>query len=114
MLAGKGGATVSWSIQKPRNGMIDPALLKGAALYKLLERHILTLELQDSNGYPRPDPTEKGKAIVKSVYKFRAKPNTAALNLSPDQRLCDRCGTVYKVNSRGMAVKEYIILIVFF
>nr|CAG4643032.1 EOG090X01LQ [Ilyocryptus agilis] len=106
MLAGKGGATVSWSIEKPRNGnKIDSSLLKGVALYKLLERHVLTVEQQEYFGYPRPDPTEKGKAVVNTANKFRAKPG-ASLNMGPDQRLCDRCGTMYKINSKGMAVKE--------
>nr|CAG4641478.1 EOG090X01LQ [Eurycercus lamellatus] len=107
MLAGKGGASVSWSIEKPRNGhQFDTNLLKGAALYKLLERHVLTLEQQDFNGYPRPDPIEKGKAIVNSVNKFRPKTSTASLNLGADQRICDRCSKIYRVNSKGLAIKQ--------
>lgn len=103
MLAGKGGATVSWSIEKSKTNKIDTNLLKGAALYKLMERHILTLEQQDFNGYPRPDPNERGRALVNQINKFRSKPN---VNLAPDQRICDRCSTIYKVNNKGLAVKE--------
>nr|CAG4646056.1 EOG090X01LQ [Macrothrix elegans] len=103
MLAGKGGATVSWSIERPKNAKIDTSLLKGAALYKLLERHVLTLELQDFNGYPRPDLNEKGRAVVNPANKFRQKPN---VHLAADQRVCDRCGTVYQVNYKGLAVRE--------
>lgn len=108
MLAGKGGATVSWSIEKPRNSAIDTSLLKGAALYKLLQRYILTMEEQDFHGFPRPDPAVKGKALVNSANKFRQNKSTASLNLASDERLCDRCSVVYKVNSKGMAVKEYV------
>ncbi len=108
MLAGKGGATVSWSIEKPRNGKVDANLLKGAAFYKLLERYILTMDQQDFNGYPRPDPFEKGKAVVNSTNKFKnAKSSAGSLNLGPNQRICDRCGREYKVNSKGLAIKEY-------
>ena len=103
ILAGKGGATVSWSIEKSKASKIDTSLLKGAALYKLMERHILTMEQQDFNGYPRPDPNEKGRAVVNPINKFRTKPN---VHLLPDQRSCDRCSTIYKVNSKGLAVKE--------
>jgi hypothetical protein len=106
MLAGKGGATVSWSIEKPRNGVkLDSNLFKGAAFYKLLLRHVLTMEQQEFNGYPRPDPKEKGRAVINTVNKFRQKP-IGSLNLLADQRLCDRCSTVYRINSRGMPVKE--------
>nr|CAG4649957.1 EOG090X01LQ [Sida crystallina] len=104
VLAGKGGASVSWSIEKPRSlKSIDSSLLSGASLYKLLERYILTMEQQEFNGYPRPDPSEKGRALISSANKFRAKPN---VNLNPDQRLCDRCGTVYRVNAKGLAIKS--------
>ena len=107
MLAGKGGATVSWSIEKPRSGgKFDSNMLKGAAFYKLLLRHVLTMEQQEFNGYPRPDPKEKGRAIINTVNKVRQKP-VGSLNLSADQRLCDRCSTVYRINSRGLPVKEY-------
>lgn len=100
MLAGKGGTSVSWSIEKSRS-ILDPSLLSGLSLFKLLQRHILTMEQQDFNGYPRLDPKEKGRAIVNAVNKFRQKPN---VHLSADQRLCDRCGTVYRVDSRGIPV----------
>lgn len=103
VLAGKGGATVSWSIEKPKSARIDSNLLRGSTLYKLMERYLLTLEQQDFNGYPRPDPSEKGRAIVNPINKFRTKPS---VNLAPDQRVCDRCNTIYKVNSKGLAVKE--------
>lgn len=103
ILAGKGGATVSWSIEKPKTSKFDSSLLKGTALYKLLERHILTLDQQDFNGYPRPDPNEKGRAVVNPINKFRTKPS---VNVAIDERVCDRCNTVYKVNSKGLAVKQ--------
>ena len=100
MLAGKGAANVSWSIEKSRL-KIDSSSLSGPSLYKLLQRYILTAEQQDFNGYPRSDPAEKGRAIINSVNSFRTKPN---VNLTADQRLCDRCGTVYRVDKKGMAI----------
>ena len=100
VLIGKNGANVSWSIEKSRS-KIDPSLLSGAPLFKLLNRYILTMEQQEFNGYPRPDPKEKGRATVNTTNKFRAKPN---VHLTADQRLCDRCATVYRVDSRGIAV----------
>ena len=84
VLAGKGGATVSWSIEKPKSNKIDSSLLRGATLYKLMERHLLTLEQQDFNGYPRPDPNERGRAIVNPINKFRTKPS---VHLAPDERI---------------------------
>ena len=108
MLAGKGGATVSWSIEKPRSGAkLDSNLFKGAAFYKLLLRHVLTLEQQDFNGYPRPDPKEKGRALINTVNKFRQKP-VGSFNLSADERICDRCSTVYKINSKGLPIKQLL------
>lgn len=99
---------MSWSIEKPKSARIDSNLLRGSTLYKLMERYLLTLEQQDFNGYPRPDPSEKGRAIVNPINKFRTKPS---VNLAPDQRVCDRCNTIYKVNSKGLAVKELSQLI---
>lgn len=95
---------MSWSIEKPRATKVDSNLLKGATLYRLLERYVLTMDLQDIHGYPRPDPTERGKAVINTVNKYRQKP--VGLNLAADQRCCDRCGTVYRVNSKGLAAKE--------
>ena len=104
VIAGKGGATVSWSIEKPRSlKSVDSSFLSGTSLYKLLERYVMTMEQQELNGYPRPDPNEKGRAMISNANRFRTKPN---LNLSADQRLCDRCGTVYRVDARGLTIKS--------
>lgn len=96
---------MSWSIEKPRSGKVDSNLLKGAALYKLLERYVLTMEQQDIHGYPRPDPNEKGKVIINTTNRYRQKP-VAGTNLGPDERTCDRCSKIYRVNHKGLAVRE--------
>nr|CAG4640649.1 EOG090X01LQ [Eulimnadia texana] len=104
VLAGKGGAKVSWSIEKPR-AKIDASRLDGATLYKLLERYLLTSEQLESNGYPLPDPTEKGKALINMQNSFRPKSNAATPKLATNQRQCDRCKAVYQIDMKGHPVK---------
>jgi len=87
---------------------IDPGLLKGPAFYKLMERHVISLKHQEMNGYPRPHPTNKTRAVISSIEidKLRSKPT---VSLASDERICDRCLAVYKVNSRGLAVEQLSI-----
>lgn len=42
----------------------------GGAFYKNLGKYVLTEEQLEENGYPCPDPEEKGKAIVKKVLIY--------------------------------------------
>ena len=39
----------------------------GEAFYKNIQKYVLSEEELEENGYPFPDPEEKGKAIVKKV-----------------------------------------------
>ncbi len=39
-----GGDTTSWTIVEPQSSKTDSSLLTGATLYKLMKRHLLTLE----------------------------------------------------------------------
>ena len=78
--------------------------VRGAELYKRLQRYILTEEQLVFNGYPRPDPYKQGRAIVNSTNNPRRK--NKALNLLSDQRVCDRCTTIYRVDSKGLSIKQ--------
>ena len=77
---------------------IDASLLKGPSFYKLMERHVISLKQQETNGYPRPDPYNKTRAVINSteINKLRSTPD---VRLAFDERICDRCFTVYKINS---------------
>ncbi|XP_046633987.1 putative exonuclease GOR [Daphnia pulicaria] len=84
---------------------IDPSLLKGPVFYKLMGRHIISLKQQETNGYPRPHPIHKTRAVINSVEidQLRSKP---AIQLKSDERICDRCSTIFKVDSRGCAINH--------
>ncbi|ROT65487.1 putative RNA exonuclease 1-like [Penaeus vannamei] len=63
-----GGQKGSWSIEKPKKNTVDVSdCLKGLNFYKLMKKYVLTEEQLRENGYPLPDPDEKGKAIVAVV-----------------------------------------------
>ncbi|XP_071521354.1 uncharacterized protein [Panulirus ornatus] len=95
VLAG-GGQRGSWSIEKSKKNPVDiQDSLKGEAFYKHLVKYILTEKQLDENGYPCPDPDEKGKAIVK-VVDSRKK-----ISPSSVERYCDRCSVLYVVDKWG-------------
>nr|CAG4651609.1 EOG090X01LQ [Triops cancriformis] len=104
ILAGKGGTKGSWSIEKPKKS-IDT--LTGGALYQFFTRYLLKEDQLDTCGYPRPDPNEKGKALVTTTY-FRGKiNNNKSLTGTPkNQRTCDRCNKIYYVDSKGLPLRE--------
>jgi ElonginA binding-protein 1 len=84
---------------------IDPSLLKGPAFYKLMQRHIISLRQQETNSYPRPHPIHKTRAIINSVEIDQLR-SISAVQLKSDERICDRCSTIYKVDSRGYAINQ--------
>ncbi|XP_042222013.1 serine-rich adhesin for platelets-like isoform X2 [Homarus americanus] len=91
-----GGQRGSWSIEKPKKNTSDiQDSLKGEAFYKLLAKYILTEEELAANGFPLPDPEEKGKAIIKSVDTRKK------ISPSSIERYCDRCNILYKVDKWG-------------
>ncbi|XP_069170819.1 RNA exonuclease 1 homolog [Procambarus clarkii] len=95
VLAG-GGQRGSWSIEKPKKNTSDiQDCLKGEAFYKLLLKYLLSTELLDQNGYPHPDPEEKGKAIIKTI-DTRKKVSPSSV-----ERYCDRCSVLYMVDKWG-------------
>ncbi|CAL4108463.1 unnamed protein product, partial [Meganyctiphanes norvegica] len=90
-----GGSKGSWSIEKVRRTNSEVEKLKGLALYKHLKKYILSEEDLDANGYPRPDPEEKGKAVIKVLDKRKK------ISPSSTERHCDRCNTLYVVDKWG-------------
>lgn len=85
---------------------IDPSLLKGPAFYKLMASHVISLQQQETSGYPRPNPYNKTRAIINSIEIEKLR-STPTVHLGYDERICDRCLTVYKVNSNGLAITKY-------
>ena len=81
------------------------AHLSDSTLFIKLNRYVLTKEQQDFNGYPKQHPFETGRAIFKAVNQLRIERKRF---LSADERLCDRCATVYRVNQQGLAVSALV------
>lgn len=95
VLAG-GGHRGSWSIEKPKKNAVNVQnYLKGANFYQYLKKYILTEQQLEENGYPSPDPDEKGKAVVKAVDTRKK------LSPSSVERYCDRCSVLYTVDKWG-------------
>merc|ERR1719234_2412483 len=97
ILAGKPGATGTWSIEKEKE--IKPEDVDETMLYKVLTKYILTEEQLKENGFPRPDPDREGMVLMK--VDERQKPDPDKLKIvagSEDKRLCCRCGAIYRVD----------------
>jgi len=76
---------------------LDEDLLYGV----MMRNYQLTEEQLVDNGFPRPDPEEKGKAVIKvDPSRIRKQPH------EPDKRLCDRCLSVYQVDELGLQVNK--------
>lgn len=88
---------------------IDKNLLKGPAFYKVMQRHVISITKQELNGFPRPHPYCKSRAIINAanLNKLRSKP---AVSLALYECICDRCNTRYNVNSRGSPIGLFLIL----
>merc|ERR1719376_1187892 len=101
ILAGKPGATGTWSIEKEKE--IKPEDVDETMLYKVLTKYILTEEQLKENGFPRPDPDREGMVLMK--VDERQKPDPDKLKIvaaSEDKRLCCRCGAIYRVDKTGL------------
>ena len=101
ILAGKPGATGTWSIEKEKE--ITPDDVDEPMLYKVLTKYILTEEQLVDNGFPRPDPDREGMVLMK--MEERNKPDPDKLKIvagSDDKRLCCRCGAIYRVDKAGL------------
>ena len=99
VLAGKAGTVGTWSIEKPKK---DEFEITPDLTYTILKRYLLTKEQLDENCYPIPDPSEKGKAVVRED-PWRPRRQQPA---EPDKRACDRCLAVYRVDKTGHQLKK--------
>ncbi|XP_011345897.1 RNA exonuclease 1 homolog isoform X2 [Ooceraea biroi] len=98
VLAGKSKG--SWSVVKNKKSVVD---FKGAMLYNMLKKWIISEEQLRNNGFPRnhPDGT-KGQA---KVYVINTR-NQNVLSKVPNERICSRCGKTYTVDRHGIAVEQ--------
>ncbi|KAK7068614.1 RNA exonuclease 1 [Halocaridina rubra] len=91
-----GGQKGSWSIEKSKKNVVDvQSSLKGSSFYKYLKKYILNEQQLEENGYPGPDPNEKGKAIMKTIDPRKKR------SPSSTERYCDRCSVLYTVDKWG-------------
>ncbi|XP_048270317.1 RNA exonuclease 1 homolog isoform X2 [Bombus terrestris] len=98
VLAGK--TKGSWSVLKTKRSVTQ---FKGAALYGMLKKWIMTEQQLQSNGFPRPYPDgQKGRA---KVYVTNTR-NQSVLSKVPNERICSRCGQTYMIDKRGFALRS--------
>jgi len=100
VLAGRPGTVGTWSIEKPVR--LTDQDIDEDMLYGIMRNFVLSEELLVENGFPRPDPQELGKAVVK-IDTTRAPKITIS---DPDKRVCDRCKTIYRVDKFGVQVDK--------
>ena len=97
VLAGRGGTTGSWSIERAKKG---EETWTAAELYARMSKHVLTDEQLDKNGFPRPDPLGRpGRARLAHV-DARARITRAGATY----RECIRCARTYEVSAEGRQV----------
>lgn len=124
VLAGK--TKGSWSVLKTKRSVTN---FKGAALYGMLKKWIMTEQQLQDNGFPRPHPDGQkvnrvkkafdkySKIFVKISFNFfqlqgRAKVyvtntrNQSVLSKVPNERICSRCGQTYMIDKRGFASRS--------
>lgn len=118
VLAGKSKG--SWSVLKTKKAIIE---FKGAALYCMLKKWIMTEQQLQDNGFPRVHP-EGTKVTTLSVnekcnmnylmyrsqgrakvYVINAR-NQTVLSKVPNERICSRCGQNYMVDKHGFPVQQ--------
>ncbi|XP_043599468.1 RNA exonuclease 1 homolog isoform X2 [Bombus pyrosoma] len=98
VLAGK--TKGSWSVLKTKRSVTK---FKGAALYGMLKKWIMTEQQLQDNGFPRPHPDgQKGRA---KVYVTNTR-NQSVLSKVPNERICSRCGQTYMIDKRGFASRS--------
>ncbi|CAG0879037.1 unnamed protein product [Darwinula stevensoni] len=99
ILAGKGGARGSWSIEKPKKPSVELDDIHGSVLYHLMLQYVASPEQLEENRYPCPDPETSGRAIWKDAEKQTTQGD-------PTMRTCIRCGRNYRVDVDGFQIKN--------
>ena len=72
-------------------------------LYKSMQRYVLTPHQQEGNCYPRRGVHNKAIINPQRVSQLQSMPS---VKLALDERLCNRCTTVYKVDCNGLSVNR--------
>ncbi|XP_046427019.1 RNA exonuclease 1 homolog [Neodiprion fabricii] len=98
VLAGKSKG--SWSVVKTKRSVME---FKGATLYALLSKWIMTEEQLKDNGFPRPHPDGPTGRVKIYVTNTR---NQSILSKVPNERFCSRCNQPYMVDKHGNAVLQ--------
>uniref|UniRef100_A0A8C1F5S8 REX1, RNA exonuclease 1 homolog n=1 Tax=Cyprinus carpio carpio TaxID=630221 RepID=A0A8C1F5S8_CYPCA len=96
VLGGRLAAKTSYTIN--RSGKQQDVDLKGAILYKKLQKYAMTEEQLQEHGYPRPHPEVSGHAVVHNLPEKK--------NNDPFSKICCRCGAEYKINAYGSCVRK--------
>jgi hypothetical protein len=68
-----------------------------------MKRFILTSQQQNVNGFPHHGELNKVIINAKRVVELQSMPS---VKLALDERTCNRCNTIYKVDGRGMQVNR--------
>ncbi|XP_076237746.1 uncharacterized protein LOC143181256 isoform X2 [Calliopsis andreniformis] len=98
VLAGK--AKGSWSVLKTKRSVTE---FRGAMLYNMLKKWIMTEQQLRDNGFPRPHPDgQKGRA---KIYVINSR-NQSVLSKVPNERICSRCGQAYVIDKQGFALRQ--------
>ncbi|XP_047231372.1 RNA exonuclease 1 homolog isoform X2 [Girardinichthys multiradiatus] len=97
VLGGRLAATTSFTVN--RSGKQLEEKLSGAILYRKLKAYLMTEELLQEHGYPRPNPEASGKAIIYNLPEKKITPD-------PFNKICCRCGAEYKINVNGNCVRK--------
>ena len=72
----------------------------------------MTEEQLVENGYPRPDPDNPGKVIMKLDARNSVSPDKKTVKAGDDdddecvRRVCDRCSKTYRVDQEGVQLDE--------
>ena len=97
VLAGK--AKGSWSVLKTKRSVTE---FRGAMLYGMLKKWIMTEQQLRDNGFPRPHPDgQKGRA---KIYVTNSR-NQSVLSKVPNERICSRCSQPYMIDKQGLALR---------
>ena len=95
VLAGKPGSIGTWSIERHKAVTVDD--IDEKLLYNVMKQYLLTEEQLVDNGYPRPDPSQPGKVVMKVDDRRRkVDPEKARLVAQDEEkRICDRWEIIY-------------------